>query len=66
MSEYRVYFVHLPATIKGACRLDENGFASIYINEDLSPQAKKAAFRHEMRHIIRKDHYNLKKIREIE
>ena len=64
--EYRVYLVKLPASVRGACRLDAEGFASIYINDDLSPQAKKAVFRHEIRHIRRKDHTNTKPILEVE
>lgn len=64
--EYRVYLVKLPATVRGACRLDAEGFASIYINDDLSPKAKKAVFRHEIRHIRKKDHHNGRNIREVE
>jgi hypothetical protein len=64
--EYRVYLVKLPATVRGACRLDAEGFASIYINDDLSPKAKKAVFRHEIQHIRRKDHHNGRNIHEVE
>ena len=64
--EYRVYLVKLPATIHGAVRVDNDGFPSIYINDDLSPKAKKAAFRHEMRHIINNDLYSSKTIQEVE
>ncbi|MBQ1779616.1 MAG: hypothetical protein IIZ93_15800 [Acidaminococcaceae bacterium] len=64
--EYRVYLVKLPASVRGACRLDAEGFASIYINDDLSPKAKKAVFRHEIRHIRRKDHHSGRNIREVE
>ena len=56
--EYRVYFVKLPGSVRGASRLGEDGFASIYINDQLSPKAKKAAFRHEMLHLRRGDHDN--------
>lgn len=68
MSEeyYRVYMVKLPGDVRGACRLDADGFASIYINDDLSPKAKKAAFRHEMRHLDREDHTNPDSIQEVE
>jgi hypothetical protein len=64
--EYRVYLIDLPIDVRGAVRLDEDGFASIYINSRLSEQTKKAAFLHEIRHIRRNDHYNLRNIREIE
>lgn len=63
---YRVYLVPLPATVRGACRVDDEGFASIYINDQLSPQAKKAVFLHEIRHILRDDHYSPAPIRQVE
>lgn len=68
MSEeyYRVYMVKLPGDVRGACRLDADGFASIYINDDLSPKAKKDAFQHEMRHLDREDHTNPDSIQEVE
>ena len=65
-TEYRVYLVKLPATVHGAVRVDKDGFASIYINQDLSPEAKKAAFRHEIRHIQHDDFYNDRTIEEVE
>ena len=64
--DYRVYLVKLPATVRGAVRIDNDGFASIYINDQLSPQAKKAAFLHEMRHLQNDDMYNDKSINEVE
>ena len=65
-SEYRVYLVKLPGDVRGAVRLDDDGFASIYINVDLAPKAKKAVFRHEIRHIVNNDHLNTKTIQEVE
>lgn len=64
--EYRVYLVPLPGTIKAAVRLAPDGFPSIYINDALSPAAKKRAYLHEIRHILRNDHYNSKTIEEVE
>jgi hypothetical protein len=64
--DYRVYLVKLPATVRGAVRIDNDGFASIYINEQLSPQAKKAAFLHEIRHLQNDDMFNNKSIYEVE
>ena len=63
---FRVYLVKLPGDVRGAVRIDEEGFASIYINDDLSPKAKKAAFLHEIRHIRQNDHTNTRNIREVE
>jgi Zn-dependent peptidase ImmA (M78 family) len=66
LDNYRVYLVKLPATVRGAVRIDNDGFASIYINEQLSPQAKKATFLHEIRHLQNDDMYNDKSIYEVE
>lgn len=63
---YRVYMVHFPGDIRAAVRFDAEGYPSIYINDQLSPQAKKRAFLHELRHIKRNDHYNDLPITEIE
>lgn len=63
---YRVYMVKLPPTIRGVVRLDQEGFASIYINDDLSPLEKQKVFRHEIRHIRRNDHFSPATIRDIE
>lgn len=64
--EYRVYMVPFPGDVLGAVRIDVEGFPSIYINDALSPQARKKAFLHELRHIQRDDMYNGKPIEEIE
>lgn len=64
--EYRVYLIKLPGCVHGAVRVDADGFPSIYINDDLSPKAKKAALQHEMRHIKNDDFYNDKPIQEVE
>jgi hypothetical protein len=65
-NEYRIYMVNLPGDIHGAVRVDQDGFASIYINDQLSPKARIAAIKHELRHLRQNDHYNLRKIREVE
>lgn len=64
--EYRVYMVPFPGDVLGAVRIDVEGFPSIYINDALSPEARKKAFLHELRHIQRDDMYNGKPIEEIE
>lgn len=64
--ECRVYLMPFPGDIKAAVRLDAEGFPSIYINDALSPQAKRRAFLHEIRHIRRNDHYNDMTIQEVE
>ena len=64
--EYRVYLMPFPGNINGAVRVDVDGFPSIYINDALSPAAKKRAFLHELRHIQRDDFYNNLPIEEVE
>lgn len=56
--DYHVYMIPFPGDIKAAVRIDAEGYASIYINDCLSPEAKKRAFLHEIRHIERDDFYN--------
>ena len=64
--EYAVRLLNLPGDVSGVVRLSEDGFANIYINDQLSPQAKRKAFDHEARHIDNDDFYNEKPIQEIE
>jgi Zn-dependent peptidase ImmA (M78 family) len=64
--EYRVYMMPFPGDIMGAVRVDAEGFPSIYINDALSPEAKKRAFLHELLHIQRNDFYNNLPIEEVE
>ena len=66
MIDYQVYLVRFPGSVKGAVRIDECGFASIYINDALGPSERRAVFRHELRHLYHLDHYNNNHIREIE
>lgn len=65
--DYHVYMVNFgTGAIKAAVREDENGFASIYINEQCAPSARKKALVHELRHIINNDLSNDRPIREVE
>lgn len=64
--EFIVRMVNLPGDIHGAVRLSEDGFANIYINDQLSPQARKRAYLHEKKHIQNDDFYNDEPISKIE
>ena len=64
--EYVVRLINLPGDIKGVVRLSDDGFANIYINDQLSPEARRLAFEHETRHIDRDDFYNSEPIQKIE
>ena len=65
--DFIVRMVNLPGDIHGAVRLSEDGFANIYINDQLvDPMAKLCAYLHEKDHIKNDDFYNDKPIEEIE
>ena len=64
--DYHVYLMPFPGDIRAAVRLDAEGFPSIYINDKLSPEAKKRAFLHELRHIRNNDFTNTRTLHEIE
>ena len=44
--DYIVRMIQFTGDIHGAVRVDNDGFASIYINDDLSREARQRAFRH--------------------
>ena len=46
----------MPLTVRAFTMQDENGCFNIYVNEELSEEAKKKSLEHEKRH-IRKDHF---------
>ena len=58
--------INLPGDINACLRMDEEDFGNIYINDQLSPEAKKKAFEHECRHLERGDMDNDKSIRQVE
>ena len=58
--------VNLPGCIGGATRLSDGDYANVYINDQLSPQAKRRVFLHEIRHIERDDFFNGLSIQEVE
>lgn len=64
--EFIVRMIDLPGSIGGAVRLSDDGFANIYINDKLSPEAKRRVFDHERKHIEENDFYNDKSIEDIE
>ena len=64
--DYKVYIVSLPRHVNGAIRIDDTGFASIYISDALSYAEKKRALMHELRHLRRGDMYNMRPIQTIE
>ena len=66
MIDFAVRMVNLPGAIRGAVRMSDDGFMNIYINDNLSPEAKQATLEHELNHIKRDDFYNGKPIEDVE
>ena len=66
--EYTVRVVNFPGDVLGCVKLtrDGTGFPNIYINDQLSPSAKREAFAHEMHHLEHDDFYNQRTIEEAE
>ena len=64
--DYIVRMIDLPGDINACVRMDEDGFGNIYINDRLSPDAKRKAFEHECRHIERDDMDNDLSIHQVE
>lgn len=61
----RITICKLPPHVKGLCTV-KGADELILINEDLSEEAKLAAFTHELRHLRRGDLYSDKPLEEIE
>lgn len=66
--EYAVRMVDFPGDVHGCVRLTNDGseFPNIYINDWLSPAARRKAFAHEMKHLEHDDFYNQRTIEEAE
>ena len=66
--EYAVRMVNFPGDMHGCVRLTSDGseFPNIYINDQLSPSARRKAFDHEMHHLENEDFYNDRQIDEVE
>lgn len=61
----RITVCKLPPHVKGLCTV-KGTEEIILINEDLSDEAKLAAFAHELRHLRRGDLYSDRPVEEIE
>ena len=64
--EYSIVLVSLPGDIRAAVRVDPTGWATIYINDRLSPEGRRRALEHELRHIRRDDWFSAASIWEVE
>jgi len=66
--EYAIRMVNFPGDVHGCVRLTSDGseFPNIYINDQLSPSARRKAFDHEMNHLENEDFYNDRPIDEVE
>ena len=52
-----VRLIDLPVSVGAMVAVDEDGFASIYLNSRLSHEKQRDALRHELRHIDHDDAY---------
>ena len=66
--EYHTMMLKFPGDIHGVVKLTQDGtnYPNVYINDQLSPQARRRAFLHEMGHLENDDFYNGKPIDEVE
>lgn len=65
--EYRVCMVHFPTgDVTGAIREDSDGFVTIYIEDQLAPEARLTKLMHEIKHMKNDDLNNSQDIREVE
>ena len=66
--EYTVRMLNFPGDIHACLKLTRDGseYPNVYINDQLSPPARRKAFLHEMRHLEDDDFRNEKSIDEAE
>lgn len=66
--DYEVRMVKFPGSINAIVHLsdDGSGFPIVYVNDQLSPEARKRAVNHELQHLERDDFYNDLAIEEVE
>lgn len=64
--DYIVRLTTLPSHIKAFTAVDEQGFANIYVNDQLSVSQQNGAILHELHHVMRDDAYNSLDIRFVE
>ena len=56
--DYNVVYVPFSGDIRAAVRVDCDGYPTIYINVNLSPEGRKQALNHELHHIAAGDFWN--------
>lgn len=61
-----VRLIDLPYSVDELVSVDEEGYASIYLNARLSREQQREGLRHALRHIAGDDFYNNKDIRTVE
>ena len=64
--EYIIRPLRLPPNVKALTKLDESGFANIYVNDQISAADQVDAVYHELIHLDREDHDNDLPIQQIE
>ena len=66
MDEIFCRYTNLPSRVNAVTVVDENGDFNVYINNNLSDEAQRAAFQHEKRHILKKHFYRYNSVTECE
>lgn len=66
MGEYFIRVVKLPAHVEACVTPNDDGTFSIYINELLPEDARRAAAQHEIDHIMNDHFYSLDPVSKIE
>lgn len=66
MEEIFIREIEMPLSIKAFTTIDQNGDYNVFINANLSEEAKRLALQHEKIHISRGDFYSCKSATELE
>ena len=64
--DYNVIMMPFPGDVLAAVRVDADGYPTVYINDYLCPDAKKAALRHELWHFQNGDFFSHLTIYDVE
>lgn len=51
MDDYYVYEIPLPRSVRGCTRVNDDGTYTVYLNSEIPEEKRRAALRHELRHI---------------
>lgn len=64
--DYSLHYLRFPGDIYAVVRVDRDGYPTIYINQDLSPEASRRALAHELHHVLAGDLWSHVSIYDVE